>query len=408
VRQSYGYGQWAQGMTPAVRKAFPAARLIRDRGVKEARPRHQANLGEVLLKTDPRWADFHNAREIGGFSVAWGPYGFQSGVTQTDVSKSEARQLGLAVDNNPLPAKPAKITDGTEASTKKMDPDIKKKLLEELRGGPKAKDPARAGRDAAADVRRIMLQRGLADAEARGDTGKAGKYQKAIADLPDTAQGFKVIEDGDRIILNEGISQRLSKLGKTGEDSTPEQDLAIARKIFETVDRKSAEPQTRPDPQKGVARARQLFADELTLTPEERKILKSPHEILLVHDAAGRLKKSVLGTPSNVSIPDNINSGYMLSHNHPSGRGPSDSDIKAVLSRPGTALRIVAMNEAGNVEIFEMRSNESLPAAVIDAIADIYKNEAAKAGDSHAARRSALALIVEAFGDMISIKTAIL
>ena len=83
------------------------------------------------------------------------PYGFQSGVTQTDVSKSEARQLGLAVDNDPLPAKPAKITDGTEASTKKMDPDIKKKLLEQLRGGPKAKYPAQAGRDAAADVRRI-------------------------------------------------------------------------------------------------------------------------------------------------------------------------------------------------------------------------------------------------------------
>ena len=51
VRQAYGFGQWKQGMTPAAVRAFPAARLIRDRRVKEPRPRHQANLGEVRLKT---------------------------------------------------------------------------------------------------------------------------------------------------------------------------------------------------------------------------------------------------------------------------------------------------------------------------------------------------------------------
>jgi hypothetical protein len=37
VRQVYGFGQWKQGMTPAALKAFPAARLIRDLGVKEPR-----------------------------------------------------------------------------------------------------------------------------------------------------------------------------------------------------------------------------------------------------------------------------------------------------------------------------------------------------------------------------------
>lgn len=197
VRQSYGYGQWKQGTTPAVIKAFPAARLIRDRGVKEPRPRHQANLGEVLLKSDPRWAEFHNAREIGGFGVPWGPYGFNSGVTQEDVSKAEARQLGLDVDR--VKPQPEKVTDGAEASTKKMGPEIKKKLLEELRGGPKAIDPAQRAREAAANTRRIMLERGLASAEERGDSAKAQKYRKAFAELPE--RGLRVVEDGDSIRL---------------------------------------------------------------------------------------------------------------------------------------------------------------------------------------------------------------
>lgn len=197
VRQAYGYGQWKQGTTPAVIKAFPAARLIRDRGVKEPRPRHQANLGEVLLKTDPRWSDFHNAREIGGFGVPWGPYGFNSGVTQEDVGKAEARQLGLDVDR--VTAQPAKVTDGTQAGTKTMDPEIKRKLLEELRGGPKALDPAQAGRDAAARTRRIMLERGMEDAMARGDESKARKYREALASLPPA--GLQVADDGDSIRL---------------------------------------------------------------------------------------------------------------------------------------------------------------------------------------------------------------
>lgn len=197
VRQAYGFGQWKQGMTPAALRAFPAARLIRDRGVKEPRPRHQSNLGEVLLKTDPRWADFHNARDIGGFGVPWGPYGFNSGVTQEDVSKAEARALGLNVDS--VSPQPAKITDGSEASTKKMAPDIKAKLIAELRAGKKNLDPAEAARNAAADTRRIMLNRGLADAEGRGDDVKAQKYRKAFAELPE--RGLRVVDEGDSIRL---------------------------------------------------------------------------------------------------------------------------------------------------------------------------------------------------------------
>lgn len=198
VRQAYGFGQWKQGMSPAVLRAFPAARLIRDRGVSEPRPRHQDNLGEVRLKTDPRWAEFHNDPAIGGFGVPWGPYGFNSGVTQEDVDREEAKALGLDVDS--VAPKPAKITDETKASTKKMDPAIKAKLLEELRGGPKPRDPEQAARDAAAEVRREMLQRGLADAYQRADVAKAEKYRDALASLKE--QGLNVHEEEDSIVLD--------------------------------------------------------------------------------------------------------------------------------------------------------------------------------------------------------------
>ena len=209
VRQAYGYGQWKQGMKPAVLRAFPAARLIRERGVKEPRPRHQNNLGEVRLKTDPRWAEFHNAREIGGFGVPWGPYGFQSGVTQEDVSRRKAIKLGLMVDIRNSDATPAdvsskRITDGLEASVKGMDPAIKEKLLEELSAkkaalGNPIERAGEAGRRAGENARREMLSRGLADAETRGEAGKAAKYRKAIAELPDAS--LKVRDDGDKIVL---------------------------------------------------------------------------------------------------------------------------------------------------------------------------------------------------------------
>lgn len=182
VRQSYGYGQWKQGTTPAALRAFPAARLIRERGVSEPRPRHQNNLGEVRLKTDPRWAEFHNDPLIGGFGMPWGPYGFNSGVNQEDVSRAEAKRLGLDVDSVSPP--PAKITDDMQASTKGMDPELKRKLVDELRGGPKAQDPAAAAREASAKVRREMLNRGLADAREKGDEEMIERYREAIAGLP--------------------------------------------------------------------------------------------------------------------------------------------------------------------------------------------------------------------------------
>jgi hypothetical protein len=59
-----------------------------------------------------------------------------------------------------------------------MDPETKRKLLEELRAAPKPRDPAEAGRNAAANTRRIMLNRGLTESISKGDATKAEKYRK--------------------------------------------------------------------------------------------------------------------------------------------------------------------------------------------------------------------------------------
>lgn len=191
VRQSYGYGQWKQGMKPEVLRAFPAARLVRDMGVMTPRPRHQSNLGEVRLKTDKRWATYHNDPLIGGFGVPWGPYGFNSGVTQEDVPRIVAERLGLNVPSEPEEPE-VSINDGLRASIRKIDPALRAQLLAELRGGPKPRDPEEAARKAAAEVRKEMLNRGLTEAITRGNQPRIDQYRKAIAELPVT--GLTVVE----------------------------------------------------------------------------------------------------------------------------------------------------------------------------------------------------------------------
>ena len=153
VRQAYGFGRWKQGQKPAVLRRFPAARLIRERGVKEPRSRHQEHLGEVLLKSDPRWANFHNARDIGGFEVPWGPYGFGSGVDQEDVTREEAIELGLPVEEiKPLPGR---LNDGlTMPSNSKMDPKLDEKLRVAIESRLKELAQARTPQQAARDAKR--------------------------------------------------------------------------------------------------------------------------------------------------------------------------------------------------------------------------------------------------------------
>ncbi|MGE9267645.1 MAG: hypothetical protein ACQKBY_06075 [Verrucomicrobiales bacterium] len=157
MRQAHGYGQWKQGQTPAILYRYPAQRFVRDREVGEERPRHAESEGEVRLKSDEAyWAGYQNDPEIGGFGVPWAPFGFHSGMGVRDVSREEARELGLDVDQKTQDQKQAegksRLNEGLSASTKGMSPELRKKLIEELRGY-KPKDASEAGRQAALRVR---------------------------------------------------------------------------------------------------------------------------------------------------------------------------------------------------------------------------------------------------------------
>lgn len=135
VRQAYGFARWKQGMRPAVRRAYPAARFVREVDVTQARPRHAAHEGEMRMKTDREWwAGYQNDPLIGGFGVPWPPYGFGSGMTQEDAPRSEAIAEGLmSPDSEPESAPEESMNTGLSASTKKMDPELKKKLLDRIR-----------------------------------------------------------------------------------------------------------------------------------------------------------------------------------------------------------------------------------------------------------------------------------
>lgn len=198
VRQAYSFGQWKQGMTPSARRAFPAARLVRERAVRTPRERHQQNMGEVRLKSDLQWwANFINDPSIGGFGVPWGPYGYGSGVTQEDVSRREAAELGLSDDGSAIPE--YGINEGLAASTRNMDPSVKAELLKELRSRPKPTDPGEAARDAARRARRSALERGLENAQRTGEGNRVDEYRRALDAMG--GDGFTVRDEGDRIVF---------------------------------------------------------------------------------------------------------------------------------------------------------------------------------------------------------------
>jgi len=372
IRQAYGYGKWRQGMSPKVRYAWPAARFIREKGVAEARPRHAVSEGQVRLKTDyDFWAKFQNDPEIGGFGVPWGPYGFGSGMGQEDESREVAIRLGLiqpdeAPPSPPAPATPAEgnpempdLNTGVDAYIKTLTPEMRQKLKDELRAGIKP-------------------------------------------------LSWQVKEEGDRLKLEKegSIEERFSKTSSRG-NANPDQQRTIAEKIFSTVDRKAAQNQQGREVGKGANRSRHLLSDDLIVTPEERWIAESPHEILLAHTPDGRLQKATLGSERTVTVPADIAPDAIISHNHPTGLGPSGSDLKHVLLFPGRTLRVVTRNEVGSLELFRISAGV-VNSEKIAEIVQVYEKMAISGGDTPQARRQALALLQAQFPGILQIENAVI
>ena len=108
-----------------------------------------------------------------------------------------------------------------------------------------------------------------------------------------------------------------------------------------------------------------------------------------------------------MSVPSATEPDAILSHNHPSGRGPSKEDLGHIMAHPGQTLRVVARNENGRVEIFEIQMRSAIPEDEAADIAAEYGAFCKSNGDTHEARRRGIALISESYGDILSIVTAI-
>ncbi|QJE95965.1 hypothetical protein [Luteolibacter luteus] len=390
VRQAYGFGKWRQGMSPAVRKAFPAARFIREHDVGEARPRHAVSEGDVQLKTDYEyWAKFQNDPEIGGFGVPWGPYGFNSGMGQEDVSREDAERLGLVKPGAPVtpPAEPEPaFNDSVWANIGDLDPELKKELVDslekEIEDLESMEDIAKRE---AAKARRSAMQRSERKAIQRGDLAEAARIRKLIdLGVPEEP----LIIDDNRIALSKRAAERAPNV----EDWSRQ-----AAEIFSRIERKLPAPQKR-----GVSRARHLGASEFIATPEEKLIVESPLEIMVAHDASGRIYRAGVGGRASIKVPD-LPAGSIVTHNHPGGRGPSDGDFKWVFMNADKILRVITRNERGELELFRFKAGPQFdPAKVSDLLAS-YAILCRRGGDTAPARRAAMGLIQRDFPGMLAL-----
>lgn len=101
VRQARGFVQYMDGISPGALAAFPAQELVRVRDSKEKRDwaaRWRKAGGQlrggrmVALKTDPIWT------KISAFGNPFPPFDWGSGMGLRDIKRSEAKSLGLVLD----------------------------------------------------------------------------------------------------------------------------------------------------------------------------------------------------------------------------------------------------------------------------------------------------------------------
>lgn len=122
VRAARNYGQWAEGMDPAVLDEFPAQEMIRIYNRKSPRPRsfwrgRWAVAGGILyagrmvaLKTSPVWIG------ISRFGLPYPPYDYGSGMGVIDVDRDEAVALGLIAEDAEMEPEPVPFPDIPQVS----------------------------------------------------------------------------------------------------------------------------------------------------------------------------------------------------------------------------------------------------------------------------------------------------
>jgi len=137
---------------PARLARFPALEFVRTPGAKIPRPLHVANEGAIRRFDDIGFWLAMNDPAIGGFSVPWGPWGFNSFMTTFPVSRKRAERLGLVRPGErvmPPDLTPFGVTlasrfnQGVSASLDDITPDIRRQAVDTItaRLGPQAITP---------------------------------------------------------------------------------------------------------------------------------------------------------------------------------------------------------------------------------------------------------------------------
>jgi hypothetical protein len=153
TEQAQTFAYWQTRVTnPRTLNRWPAARFFRRPGAVTPRDRHVAAEGQVRRYDDFEFWLFQNAADIGGFEVPWGPFGFNSYMTQQPVSRKEAEALGLVRPGEVLvvpdltrfgitPAK--QLNTGVEADVDDLPPDLRREAIAAVtaRLGPNALGP---------------------------------------------------------------------------------------------------------------------------------------------------------------------------------------------------------------------------------------------------------------------------
>lgn len=140
---------WQDYMSnPDFLRANPAARFVRIGSDEEPNQLHKANENKVYRWDDPFWLHMNN-KQIGGFEVPWGPFGFESCMVQRPVKRAEAESLGVIHKGEIVKAPNVKhlgidlskhFDAHIESDIDDVTPEIRQQAIQDLRDrlGPQA------------------------------------------------------------------------------------------------------------------------------------------------------------------------------------------------------------------------------------------------------------------------------
>jgi hypothetical protein len=146
-----------------------------------------------------------------------------------------------------------------------------------------------------------------------------------------------------------------------------------------------------------------LFGEQLAMTPEEIHMLRSPVEIMLRYTPEGKLQSARRGNHHTHDGPANVIDGETFCHNHPSVRGPGNTDLRLALRNPTCTVRVGARGKHGR-RIYRIRAKQVADPKMVEEITEAYKDLCNKFHDTAAGRDRALELILEEYGDWISVE----